>query len=140
MVSVNQYLKAMRSVIFAAAVAATLSTAAMPGSDGPFTTNNWTSGLYSQQVDGPVNVFPNPASQQVNVVYPGLTGEATLTIVAEDGRIMRSMQIGQTNGTRSVIDINSLSNGVYLVRVEQPNGFNISRRLIVSGSAQSPSP
>ena len=125
---------------FIAAVAIALSTAAMPGNDGPFTTTHWTSGLYAQQADGPVNVFPNPASQQVNIVYPGLTGEATVTIVAEDGRIMRSMQVGQTNGTRSVIDLNNLANGIYLVRVEQPSGLNIARRLIVSSAAQSTSP
>lgn len=133
-------MKAMRTMIFIAAVAAALSTAAMPGSDGPFTTTHWTSGLYAQQVNAPMNVFPNPASHQVNVVYPGLKGEATLTIVAQDGRIMRSMQIGQTNGTRTVIDLNNLANGIYLVRVEQPGGLNISRRLIVSSAAQSVSP
>ncbi|MBZ0204868.1 MAG: T9SS type A sorting domain-containing protein [Flavobacteriales bacterium] len=130
----------MRTMTFIAAVAVALSTAAMPGSDGPYTSNHWTNGQYAQQLSGPVNIFPNPASQQVNVVYPGLMGEATLTIVAEDGRIMRSMHIGQTNGTRSVIDLNNLANGVYLVRVEQPSGLNISRRLIVSSAAQSVSP
>ena len=130
----------MRTMIFIAAVALALSTAAMPGNDGPFTTSQWTSGLYAQQVDGPVNVFPNPASQQVNVIYPGLTGEATLTILAGDGRIMRSMEIGQTEGTRTIIDLNGLANGIYFVRVEQPSGMDISRRLMVSSNAQSVSP
>lgn len=130
----------MRTMIFIAAVAVALSTAAMPGNDGPFTTSGWTSGLYAQRTDGPVNVYPNPASQQVNVIYPGLTGEATLTIVAEDGRIMRSMQIGETNGTRSVIDLNGFANGVYFVRVEQPSGMDITRRLMVASAIQSVSP
>lgn len=125
---------------FIAAVAVALSTAAMPGNDGPFTTTHWTSGLYAQQVDGAVNVFPNPASQQVNIVYPGLSGEATVTIMAEDGRIMRSILVGQTYGTRSVIDLNGLSNGVYFVRVEQPNGMNLTKRLMVASAAQSVSP
>ena len=130
----------MRTVIFAAAVAAAFSTAAMPANDGPFSTSEWTSGLYAQRTDGALNVFPNPASQQVNVIYPGLTGEATLTILAQDGRIMHSEQIGQTEGTRSVIDLNGLSNGFYLVRVQQPNGMDISRRLIISSAIQSVSP
>lgn len=125
---------------FIAAVAVALTTAALPGNDGPFSTSQWTSGLYAQQVDGPVNVYPNPASQEVNIIYPGLTGEATLTIVAGDGRIMRSMEIGQTEGTRTIIDLNGLSNGVYFVRVEQPSGMDITRRLMVSSSIQSVSP
>lgn len=127
-------------MIFVAAVAVALTTAAMPGNDGPFSTSHWTSGLYAQQVEGPVNVYPNPASQQVNIIYPGLTGEATLTIVASDGRIMRSEDIGQTEGTRTVIDLNGLSNGIYFVRVEQPSGMDISRRLMVSSAIQSVSP
>ena len=130
----------MRTVIFATAVAAALSAAAWPGGDGPFKTSEWTSGLYSQTVDGPINVYPNPASEQVNIAYPGLSGEATLTIVAEDGRIMRTIQIGETEGTLSIIDLNGLANGVYLVRVEQPDGLNISRRLMVATAAQSVSP
>lgn len=125
---------------FIAAVAVALSTAAMPGSDGPFTTSEWTSALYAQQIDGPLTVFPNPASQQVNIIFPGMTGEATLTIVAGDGRIMRSMQIGQTEGTRTIIDLNGLANGVYFVRVEQPGGTDISRRLLVASASQSVSP
>ncbi|MFZ1616887.1 MAG: T9SS type A sorting domain-containing protein [Flavobacteriales bacterium] len=130
----------MRTMIFIAAVATALSTAAMPGNDGPFSTSQWTNGLYAQQSDAQVGIFPNPASGQVNVIYPGLTGEATLTLITEDGRILRRQEIGQTEATLTQVDLSTLSNGICIVRVEQPSGMSISRRLVVSDAAQSVSP
>lgn len=122
----------MRTVIFAAAVAVALSAAAMPGNDGPYTTTHWTNGQYAQQSSGIVNIFPNPASDRVNITFPGLTGEATVSLIAEDGRLMRSMNIGDTRSVRSVMDIGSLENGLYLICVVQPNGLDVTRRLMVA--------
>ncbi len=87
-----------------------------------------------------IGSIPDPASGRVNVIYPGSTGEATLTLISEDGRILRSEEIGQTQGTRTGVDLSGLSNSIYIVRVEQPSGMSIARRLIVSDAAQSVSP
>ncbi len=108
------------------------STAARASEDGPFSTSDWTSGLYSQQTDGPVSLFPNPASHQVNIVFPGLTGEATVSIMAEDGQLLDSFQVDQTAGTRSVYDTDNLPNGTYMVRVLQENGSQNTVRLMVA--------
>lgn len=122
----------MRTVIFAAAVVAALSTAAMPGSDGPYTTNHWTTGQYAQQSIGVVNIFPNPASDHVNISFPGLTGEAVVSLIAEDGRVMRQIDIGETRSFLSIMDIASLDNGMYFIRVVQPSGLDVTRRLMVA--------
>lgn len=121
----------MRTVIFAAAVALAFNTAAMPGSDGPFTNNHWTGGQYAQQVNDPVMVFPNPATDRVNLTYPGLTGEATVSIIAEDGRLLRRINIGETHAVRSVLPIGDLRNGIYFIRVVQPSGLDLMKRLVV---------
>lgn len=84
-------------MVFLAVVAVSLSTAAMPGNAGPYSTSQWTNGPYVQQ-------------------------------------------IGRTEGTRSVIDLNGLANGVYFVRAEQPGGMGIPRWLMVASAAQSVSP
>lgn len=122
----------MRTFILAAAVMVAFSTAARASEDGPFSTSDWTSGLYSQQTDGPVSLFPNPASHQVNIVFPGLTGEATVSIMAEDGQLLDSFQVDQTAGTRSVYDTDNLPNGTYMVRVLQENGSQNTVRLMVA--------
>ncbi len=122
----------MRTVIFAVAVVAALSTAAMPGSDGPFTTEHWTNGLYAQQTSGPVALYPNPASNEVNIIYPGLTGEATVTLFTEDGRIVHQVDIGEVNSVRTIFDVANLGNGMYFIQVVQPSGLNVTRRLMVA--------
>ena len=122
----------MRTVIFAAAVVVAFSTAAMPGSDGPYTTEHWTNGQYAQQTTGVVNIFPNPASDQVNITFPGLTGEATISLIAEDGRLMRQIEIGETGSFQSIMNIASLQNGMYFIRVVQPSGLDVTRRMMVA--------
>ncbi|HRN36857.1 MAG TPA: T9SS type A sorting domain-containing protein [Flavobacteriales bacterium] len=124
----------MRTWILSAAMAATLPLVAMPGNDGPFITDHWTNGQYAQAELGPVGVFPNPANSQVNIVYPGLTGEATVSILAEDGRMMRSFEVGDVQDARSVVRIDDLRNGLYLVRVIQPSGLDLTRMLVVANN------
>lgn len=122
----------MRTLLFTAAVAASVTAAAFSTGDGPFTKGTWDNGQYAQQTDGQMGIFPNPASDEVNVVYPGLEGKATLAIVAGDGRVMRRMDIGQTGAARTVVDISGLANGSYWVRITQPGGFDYARRLVVA--------
>ena len=126
----------MRTVIFAGALAVALSTVAMPVSDGPYTTNHWTDGQYAQQTSGMVNIYPNPASDRVNISFPGLTGGAVVSLIAEDGRVMRQIDIGETGSFQSVVDISSLQNGVYFVRVVQASGLDVTRRLMVANGQQ----
>jgi hypothetical protein len=123
---------AMRTLILSAAMAAALPLVAMPGNDGPFATDHWTEGQYAQQELGPVGIYPNPASGSVNIIYPGLTGEATVSVIAEDGRLMRSFEVGDVHDARSLVNINDLRNGLYFVRVIQPSGLDITRTLVVA--------
>jgi hypothetical protein len=122
----------MRNFILAAAVMVAFSTAARVSEDGPFITSQWTSGLYAQRTAGPVSLFPNPASHQVNMVFPGLTGEATVSILAEDGRLIDQFQVDQTAGTRTVYNTDNLRNGAYLVSVMQKDGSRNTVRLLVA--------
>ncbi len=131
--------KAMRTLITAAAMAIGIAVAALPANDGPYSPHQWGQGQYAQYSDGQMDIYPNPASQRVNIVYPGLAGDAVLTVFSEDGRLMKSYQLGQTQYTRTVLNIDDLADGVYLVRVVQPNGFNYAKRLVVANSRSNPS-
>lgn len=108
-----------------------MSTAAMAG-NGPYTTSHWGDGQYAQYNDAQMVVYPNPANDQVSITFPGLQGDATLSIYAEDGRLMRSIQLGETRDLRTILNIEDLANGIYLVRVVQPSGFDYARRLVVA--------
>lgn len=124
-------MKAMRTGSILAAVVMVMSTAAMAG-NGPYTTLHWGDGQYAQHNDAQMVVYPNPANDQVSITFPGLQGDATLSIYAEDGRLMRSIQLGETRDLRTVLNVEDLANGIYLVRVVQPSGFDYARRLVVA--------
>ena len=79
-----------------------------------------------------MSLFPNPASHQVNIVFPGLTGEATVSILAEDGRLIDRFQVNQTAGTRTVYNTDNLRNGAYVVSVMQEDGSRNTVRLLVA--------
>lgn len=53
-----------------------------------------------------------------------------MSIYAEDGRLVRSIQLGETRDLRTVLNVEDLANGIYLVRVVQPSGFDYARRLV----------
>ncbi len=130
--------KAMRTLITAAAMAIGSAVAALPANNEPYAPHQWGQGQYAQYSDGQMDIYPNPASQRVNIVYPGLTGDAVLTVFAEDGRMMKSFQLGETQYTRTVLNIDDLADGIYLVRVVQPNGFTYAKRLVVANARTTP--
>lgn len=70
-------------------------------------------------MDGSINIFPNPASERVNVQL-NLEKSATIEIklLAVDGRVVKSV-IQKTTGGTNVIEVNisELANGVYEVNV-----------------------
>ena len=122
----------MKTWILSAAMAAALPLMASPGNDGPFTTDHWTTCQVAQRDLGIIGMYPNPASGQVNIIYPGLTGEATVAVLSEDGRLMESFEVGETKDARSTLNVSGLDNGIYLIRVIQPSGLDSTRQLIVA--------
>ncbi|MGY6560566.1 MAG: LamG-like jellyroll fold domain-containing protein [Luteibaculaceae bacterium] len=63
-----------------------------------------------------IRIFPNPASQLVNVAYSGsLTERVTLTIFDMSGKAVGSAVINQSQQT---IDVSGLAQGMYLFRIE----------------------
>lgn len=124
---------AMKALILLAAVASTLAAAAQssgPSSTG-FSEGNWNAGTFEQATTGRVVLFPNPASNEVSIAFPGFTGTAVVSIVGSDGRLMRRDQVNQTAGQRLITEVSDLPDGIYLVNVEQ-EGDRVTERLIVA--------
>lgn len=85
--------------------------------------NNGSVGL-SELEKGEFNLYPNPATSQVKIVWEDLKVEE-ITISSYQGRVVRSVPINKTKG-EVTIDIHGLSSGVYFVSIG-----NTIRKLVV---------
>ncbi len=77
-----------------------------------------------------VSIFPNPASDELNISLPSMNGTATtMTIYNTLGAVVMTENI-TTNGTTSKFDISSLNSGIYFVKLAADN-FEYSSKLFV---------
>jgi len=77
---------------------------------------------------GTLNVFPNPAQDQVTVIYDAEDGDALLNIFNDLGQMM-TLPV-RTNEGRSEFDVSTLPTGAYVVMLIT-NGTVITHRLVV---------
>lgn len=79
-----------------------------------------------------MEIFPNPATRELNIRVEGLQGNAQLTIYDKLGRQAWTAPVepGQT-ALQVALEENRYANGLYLVRLATP-GEAITRRLIVN--------
>jgi hypothetical protein len=79
-----------------------------------------------------VELFPNPASGQVAVVYSSEGGSLRLELIDGTGRLVRSEGVTAAMGiARHDLDLGGLSAGLYQVRVVANNGQMGIQRLVV---------
>lgn len=72
-------------------------------------------------------IYPNPAQDQFTVSLPSIDGNASVSIIDNLGKVVYTTGL---NSTTELIDISSLSNGVYFVNVT--NGTEkLTQKLIV---------
>ncbi|HEY0978479.1 MAG TPA: T9SS type A sorting domain-containing protein [Flavobacteriales bacterium] len=126
----------MRNLILIAAAVFTFPAAAQSLNDGVgtngFPAGGWTNGLYEQtnRDTGRMLVYPNPASDRVQIAFPGLTGSAVISIIASDGSVVRMDQLNQTAGTLEIEDLSDLPDGVYIVSAELGNDRETTRLVL----------
>jgi hypothetical protein len=65
-----------------------------------------------------MNLYPNPASNTLNIITTGLRPDKplTLSLVSATGVILKSVQVNISN-QRQQMDVSSLKAGVYIIRV-----------------------
>lgn len=74
--------------------------------------------------------FPNPATGSVEITYTTpRAGQAELALMALDGKITRFSKVAGLNGKVSW-DLDKLPSGIYVVRLTDQAGTQITRRII----------
>jgi len=73
-----------------------------------------------------LEVFPNPAGNQILIKANGLNGEALLKIFDMNGSMVKQQALIMENGTIS-LDISALASGVYLLNLENQKGSAVQK-------------
>ncbi|MFL5741306.1 MAG: T9SS type A sorting domain-containing protein [Flavisolibacter sp.] len=67
-----------------------------------------------------MRVFPTPARSQITIQHKKLAANARLTLCTMDGKVLQYLTPGAASNT--VIDISTLSTGIYMIRLDDGNG------------------
>lgn len=78
-----------------------------------------------------VKAYPNPATENVTILLNGLAGNAALTVVDIEGRVILTDNVNITNSTLSV-DVRDLANGMYVFNLKLENGQTSTFNVVVS--------
>ena len=69
-----------------------------------------------------ISVYPNPATNVINVVNPANTSALKVEIFDVNGRVVASDDKALENSTEGSISIDHLETGIYTLRVYGENG------------------
>jgi hypothetical protein len=102
------------------------------GSDTTSIQVNVNIGLDENLLANNLNVFPNPASHEVNVSFREVgSGDVEIRLRDAQGREVMMIQDRMQSGTYSRdIDVSSLARGIYMVEVKS-GGLTAHRRLSI---------
>jgi hypothetical protein len=71
-----------------------------------------------------ISIFPNPAGSELFVVLPNLDGEKVdVSIMDVYGKLCKSVILNGGMDGSSRIDLNGLSNGIYILQGESSKGI-----------------
>ncbi len=84
------------------------------GTSAPSTDNPFAEELGNEKVDI-FTIYPNPASEKINVVLNGIEGEVSARIYDMRGAVVKFQMLTDRNNT---IEINDLTPGVYMISID----------------------
>lgn len=101
----------------------TSPTYAYHGGTRGFTTLGVTLGISESRLLS-FNMFPNPATDEVNIQLPTGTEKAKVSVYDRVGRLVSTQDVSQNN---SKVDVTSLASGMYLIRVSTDTKIGAQR-------------
>lgn len=77
-----------------------------------------------------VNVFPNPATDVVNVTFGEIKGNVVMALFSNDGKVVANKNANVVSGQNVAFDVNGVASGVYTLRVSAENGVYTKKVII----------
>ncbi len=88
-------------------------------------------GLFDNESAPGIQVFPNPANDNLTLTFNALSGAAAVTITDLSGKIVSAESLGEVSQRTFNFDASNLENGVYMVTIQ--NGGDVyTQRVVVS--------
>lgn len=87
--------------------------------------------LVSYDQNSAFEIYPNPTSDFLNVNNTGITKSVVIEFLDFAGRIVKSVRLQHFN-EQTVIEIRSLSNGIYVLRFKENNRILALKKLIIN--------
>lgn len=84
----------------------------------------------NENANASVQVFPNPASDFINVTVGEINGNVTMTMFSADGKQVMVKNANVVSGQNTMIDVADMAAGVYTLRVVSNNG-TFSKKVII---------
>ncbi len=97
--------------------------------EGLFDLYNTTAGIESQVLEQNLTVYPNPASDLVNVDLTGFNDDVSVTIFDLNGKSVLFQNV--TDNSLFQLNISDLKNGIYQIRVSDKN-HSVSQKLVIA--------
>jgi hypothetical protein len=76
---------------------------------------------------GKVQIYPNPAKEMVNIIYPYDGTYMTISLISAEGRTKKSLMLNNSNTQLNVMDLQS---GVYILKLESVESVVVKRLVI----------
>jgi len=87
---------------------------------------NGSAGIVSQE-ETDIQIYPNPAQNQFEFIWPENFGLKAIQLYNAEGKLMRSIAV---SNSPQIIDVSTLSNGVYILSGEGEKG-TLKKRVVV---------
>ena len=78
-----------------------------------------------------MNVYPNPASDAINVSFEAANADYSVDVLDIQGRVIASQVVNNVNGTQVVsFATENMAKGNYIVRIAS-NGFTTTKSVVI---------
>ncbi|MEI6766924.1 MAG: T9SS type A sorting domain-containing protein [Bacteroidota bacterium] len=77
-----------------------------------------------------VKVFPNPASGELNIIMPDVTGSVQFSLTNETGQILLQSDAYMFAGKAETIDVKDIANGIYFLSIKSESSVSYQKVII----------
>ncbi len=85
-------------------------------------------GLNEINPESKIKIFPNPATEILNIELTGINYDVLLSVLSPDGKLIQKQKASPVNHTiQSQLNLSELQKGIYLLKVENDDFVEVHK-------------